>query len=54
MSVAKETVSFEPLSAPTVNVVAIAAVDMAVTRPFALTVTTGIAVVLPKLPVDCC
>ena len=51
MSVAKETASSEPLSAATVNVVTIVAVDMAVTRPFALTVITGIDVVLPKLPV---
>ena len=47
VSVAKETVSFDPLSAPTVNDVVILAVDIDVTSPFALAVITGIAVELP-------
>ena len=47
VSVASDTVSFDPLSAPTVKVVVIDAVDTAVTSPFAFTVTTGIAVALP-------
>ena len=49
-SLANATASLEPLSAPTVNDVVIEAVVTAVTRPLALTVTTGIAVVEPAEP----
>ena len=41
------TVSFEPLSAPTVRVEEIAAVVAAVIRPFESTVSTGMAVAEP-------
>lgn len=44
------TVWLPPVSPATVIAVAIAAVVTPVTRPLALTVTTGIAVTLPKLP----
>ena len=43
-------VSFEPESAAKVKLVERAAVETAVTRPFPFTVTTGIAVLEPKLP----
>ena len=51
VSVASATASSDPLSAPTVKLVVIEAVDMAVIKPLPFTVTIGIAVELPKAPV---
>ena len=50
VSVAKATVLFAASSDWMVNAVAIEAVVTAVTKPLALTVTTGIAVVVPNVP----
>ena len=49
-SLANDTASLEPESAPTVKAVVIEAVVTAVTRPLALTVMTGIAVEEPAEP----
>ena len=50
VSEARATVSLEPESAPTVNVVVMLAVLAAVTHPLAFTVNTGIAVAPPNEP----
>ena len=50
MSVPTVTVSSEPLSAPSVNTLEVAAVLTAVTLPFASTVITGIAELDPYEP----
>ena len=47
VSLARATLSFEPLSAPTVKDVVILDVDTAVIKSLALVVITGIAVELP-------
>ena len=48
----RSMLSLEPLSPPTARVVVIAAVEVAVTRPLASTVRTGIAVAEPTDPAD--
>ena len=48
----RSMLSLEPLSPPTVGVVVIAAVEVAVMRPLASTVRTGIAVAEPTDPAD--